>query len=109
MWESPIVVDAAVADVHEMGPAIAQDHGAEGRGHPGEFRVEAALGMDPAVDGLEHTVGGVLDAGPAGPAQITVDEAAHRALGRLAPAPCPADAVRHHGHDSVVGALFGGP
>jgi hypothetical protein len=98
-------VKTRVANMENVRLPAAQDDRGERRRHAGARRLGPPLGMDPAIDRLGGIASGSADADRLATAEIEVDEAAHRGLGRDAPARCAADAVGDGRHGSLPGTL----
>ena len=92
-------VGAGVADMQHMRDAAAQHQRGEGASHPRQLGIALALGMDPAIERIQDVGGGAPHFHGLGQIAKSVQEAAHRGLGRLAAALGAADPIgdrRHH-------------
>ena len=84
--------------MQHMRDAAAQHQCGEGASHPRQIRVAPALRMNPAIERIQHDGGGAPHFHGLGQIAKSIEEAAHRDLGRLAAAFGAADAVRDRRH-----------
>jgi hypothetical protein len=87
-------VGTAVADMQHMRGAPAQHQCGEGASHSGQLRVTLCLRMNPAVERIQHDGGGTPHLHRLGQIAKSIEEAAHRDLGRLAAALGAPDSIR---------------
>jgi hypothetical protein len=100
-------IQAAVADVHDMGLPPAQDQSGQGASHTLKVRVGAADRVDPAIHRLEGTGTFLPHPKKFALAQIAVDEAPHDSFGRHAAPLGPANPVRDSRDHPMARALRG--
>ena len=86
-------VGAGVADMQHMRDAPAQHQRREGASHPRQLGVSLTLGMDPAIERIQDRGGGASHFHRLGQVAKSVEETAHRDLGRHAAALGAANAV----------------
>ena len=81
-------VGAGVADMDDMAKSSRQDHRRKGTAHAVEPRVDAALGVDPAIDALQRARGSAPHTKRFRQGIIGIDEAARSQVPRLRVRPC---------------------
>ena len=92
-------IGARIPDMQQVDDAAAQHQRGEGASHPRQFRVLPAQGLDPFIERVDDRSRGAAHFHGFWQVPKSVDEAAHRGLGRHAAALRAADSVgdgRHH-------------
>ena len=86
-------VGARIPDMQQVGDAAAQHQRGEGAPHSRELGVLAAQGIDPAVERTDDLGARSLHLHGLGQIAKSIEETAHRGLGRGAAALCAADSI----------------